>query len=469
MLKERKIWSEKEKNLGTFEYQSMLVEIPNEENKKQINDEEYFLAEFANEYLKGVLLAFNLNVLDTKKYFGMEVTKNLLNEKEIIERIDEILKKFDLQSSIQKISINENGYIQIVLLNQILTNKLISCAKEILECIRDHDENKNIHITRMFGSYILLANIEGKLKAIAATNIPIEYCPLMYKLLKEVGGPTSENLIAALNTKNKEEQQIAMCELINEVVIKGGYFATNRALNSCEANVLFGASETMASAFQSDLIDAAVIVSNNLGTIITTNAPGTQGAVQRMTGLFYTSPSKQLINTALHENIIPVFPYTAEIDQLEGVKKAISLGYKRIAVSVAASDNYLHKELAKLEKDGITIYKFGLCSTGIDSKTAKIMQEYADVIWSCASKEVKEWIEPNALLQVGVKIPVHIMTKKGSEIVKNHLQIMYQQQNVNFTLTKGEEKNVVLNESGHMRILKKKDLQQCNDCPYPCV
>jgi hypothetical protein len=47
----------------------------------------------------------------------------------------------------------------------------------------------------------------------------------------------------------------------------------------------------MTSAFQSNLIDAAVIVSNNLGTIITTNASSTQGSVKRMTGLFYTSPS----------------------------------------------------------------------------------------------------------------------------------------------------------------------------------
>ena len=67
-----------------------------------------------------------------------------------------------------------------------------------------------------------------------------------------------------------------MCELIDEVVIKGGYFDTSRPLNSCEVNVLFGASETMSSAFEAGLIDAAVIVSNNLGTIITTDQSNTQ-------------------------------------------------------------------------------------------------------------------------------------------------------------------------------------------------
>lgn len=203
-----------------------------------------------------------------------------------------------------------------------------------------------------------------------------------------------------MNNKDKQAQKEALLDLINEVVIKGGYFDTNRPLNSCEANVLFGASETMASAFNSGMIVASVIVSNNLGTIITTNSSNTQGAVKRMTGLFHTSPSKKLVETAIDTGIIPVFPYTAEIDQLEGVKKAIEMGYQNIAVSVAVSDNYLHKELQKLEEQyGVTIYKFGLCSTGISEEVARTMSEYADVIWSCASLNVKIILNQQLLLK----------------------------------------------------------------------
>ena len=133
----------------------------------------------------------------------------------------------------------------------------------------------------MFGSYVLLQRINGELKAVLSTEVPISYCPLMYKLLKEVGGENADLLLAALKNGDAEAQKEAMLNLINEVVIKGGYFDTSRPLNSCEANVLFGASETLSSAFQNGLIDAAVIVSNNLGTIITTNAFNTQGAVKR--------------------------------------------------------------------------------------------------------------------------------------------------------------------------------------------
>jgi len=292
----------------------------------------------------------------------------------------------------------------------------------------------------------------------------------MIKLLKEVSGDYASELIKSLEENNQEQQKINMCKLINETVIKSGYFDTNRPLNSCEANVLFGASETMFSAFKNNLIDAAVIVSNNLGTIITTNEENTQGAVKRMTGLFYTTTSKNIIETAKKEGITPVYPYTGKIDQLEGVKEAIRMGYKKIAVSVAANDNYLHKELKELEKDGIEIYKFGLCSTGIKKQTAEIMKDNADVVWSCASKYVKELIEPNAIAQVGIKIPVHIMTERGWLIISNHLMEIYKDVDIkNLKLQKGEEKTIFLNEKGKIKTLKKQQLKKCIDCPNPCV
>ncbi len=340
--------------------------------------------------------------------------------------------------------------------------------KFIATKIREYYSICEMHITRMFGSYILLQRKGSKLEAVKATPIPIQYCPLMVKLLEEVGGEVALTLLETLKTEDKELQTKAMCHLINEVVIKGGYFDTSRPLNSCEANVLFGASEIMSSAFKSNLIDAAVIVSNNLGTIITTNDSNTQGAVKRMTWLFYTSPSPDIIKTAQEASIIPVFPVTASIDQLEGVKRAISLGYKKIAVSVAADDNILHSKLSELEINGVEIYKFGLCSTGIREEVALAMQNHADVIWSCASKYVKELIEPAAIAQVGLKIPVHIMTKRGWELVKNHL-LLNGTEELEETLTKGDEKPIYINEKGKIKMIQKKDIKKCTTCPYPCI
>lgn len=457
--------------------------ILDDESKVNINEEDFYMTEFSstasesdyhtysNEYtFEGVYMAFNLNNINTMKYFGVDLSDMLFDKDELIDGISEILRNNYLKDNNDEhqIEISDKGYLKVVLLNRVIDEKVTLCSKEILEFIRNYYDKNAVHITRMFGSYILLKKNGGNLTAIKATPIPIKYCSLMIKLLEEVGGENALDIINSLNTDDRIKQEKAMCKLINDIVIKGGYFDTNRPLNSCEANVLFGASETMSSAFKSGLIDAAVIVSNNLGTIITTNDCNTQGAVKRMTGLFHTSPSQKIMDTAYEEGIIPVFPYTAEIDQLEGVKKAISLGYKNIAVSVAADDNYLHEELKQLENEkGVIIYKFGLCSTGISHDTAEIMRDNSDVVWSCASKYVKEEIEPKAVAQVGVKIPVHIMTEQGWNIVSNHLE--YMGFNDEVLLTSGEDKPVLLNDKGKIKVLTKKNLRKCNDCPHPCI
>lgn len=436
----------------------------NETNKKLYRSKEGDIWEYS----------INLKNPNVEKYFNLskeeqDYFNNWQNngiEDYIINKLKEnnkVFNKFD-DINIYDVKINHDK------LNIYSNKQNKELIKFINEIIREFYSDKEMHITRMFGAYIIIQKINGELKAVKATPIPIKHCPLMIKLLKEVGGDYAIELIESLKTENKEKQSQNMCKLIDEVVIKGGYFDTNRPLNSCEANVLFGASETMSSALKNGLIDAAVIVSNNLGTIITTNESNTQGAVKRMTGLFYTSPSKEIVDTAIESDIIPVFPYTADIDQLKGVKEAIKRGYKKIAVSVAANDNYLHEELKKLENKDIKIYKFGLCSTGIDEKTATIMKDNSDVVWSCASKYVKELIEPNAIAQVGIKIPVHIMTKDGWEIIKNHLEELNSEiKEQEITLSKGEEKPIFLNSNSTIKVLPKKKILKCTDCPHPCV
>jgi len=451
------------------------------ENMNEINDLEYYYTEFFSETsesdyhtfvqkyrFKGIYMTFRLNNLDLSKYFeGIKIDYKNFND-QLIAFVKNILTENGMLNKDDNVYISD-GRLNIVLLNKNLDNNIRDVGSKILHAIRDSLDASGFHITRMFGSYILLMKNANKLKAVAATPIPIKYCPLMKKLLEEVGGDNAKKLIECLGKSDLRKQTKEMCNLINEVVIESGYFDTNRPLNSCEANVLFGASETMSSAFKTGLIDAAVIVSNNLGTIITTNEFNTQGAVKRMTGLFHTSPNKTILERAKEAGIIPVFPYTAIIDQLEGVKKAISLGYKKIAVSVAAQDNKLHRELERLEKENnIKIYKFGLCSTGIDYATAISMRDYADVVWSCASKYVKSEIAPNAILQVGVKIPVYIMTEKGFEIVKNHLQLMNGGESLSDEDIKSQE-SVIINSKDGLKVLKKNNIHNCSDCPYPCV
>ena len=84
-------------------------------------------------------------------------------------------------------------------------------------------------------------------------------------------------------------------------------------------------------------------------------------------------------------------------------------------------------------------------------------------------KYVKEYIEPNAIAQVGVKIPVHILTEKGWNIVKNHLEYMIDNYIEEINLTKGEEKPVFINSNNRIKKVLKKEIKKCTDCPNPCI
>ena len=310
-----------------FKY-SIPLKNPHVEKYFDMNKDEL---DYYNHFQQRSLIEYFLTRFNEEKFsFGLHFNAEILDIKIMDDKLDMYLNDWN--------NWNED-----------------EVAKGINSIIRDFYSMKEMHITRMFGSFIILQKIDGKLTAVKATPIPIKCCPLMIKLLKEVGGELAEKLLNSLDVSDSKKQSELMCELINQIVIKAGYFDTNRPLNSCEANVLFGASETISSAFKSGLLDAAVIVSNNLGTIITTNDSNTQGAVKRMTGLFYTSPSDKIVKNAKDAGIIPVYPYSSEINQIEGVKQAIKMGYKNIAVTLAAHDNQLMEKLKELESDDITI------------------------------------------------------------------------------------------------------------------
>ena len=183
---------------------------------KKLNDEAF-------EY------SFELKNPHVEKYFNMdskeiEYYNNWQNEG-IIDYIINVLNKkgFNVDNNLVKV---ENGILKIYLKHY--NNEI---AEFLGDAIRDFYTSKEMHITRMFGSYIIIQKINNELKAVKATPIPIKYCPLMYKLLKEVAGEYASGLLETLQTNDTTLQTEYMCNLINETVIKTGYFDTNRPLN----------------------------------------------------------------------------------------------------------------------------------------------------------------------------------------------------------------------------------------------
>ena len=62
------------------------------------------------------------------------------------------------------------------------------------------------------------------------------------------------------------------------------------------------------------------------------------------------------------------------------------------------------------------------------------------------------------------------MTRKGWELVKNHLEYMSMYNYLDdVSLCKGEEKPVILNQGKSLKLVRKKEVYKCSDCPHPCV
>lgn len=202
---------------------------------------------------------------------------------------------------------------------------------------------------------------------------------------------------------------------------KFGLFTPNRLLDDFEDFVGFGASETMMSGLQHGIIDTSVSVCDGAGTVITNNPSLVQGMGARMSGLVETSPIPETIQKIKDRNGIVLDETTAVIDPFAGAKKAVDLGYRKIAVTTANAQTAA--EIREIEKEynensggygGVSFTIIGVHTTGLSRDESKTMAENADIITLCASKCLRE-IKP--LLQVGTSVPLIALTQNGKELL----------------------------------------------------
>lgn len=83
------------------------------------------------------------------------------------------------------------------------------------------------------------------------------------------------------------------------------------------------------------LIDCAVVVCEGAGTVMTTNGKLVQAIGARLTGIIKTSPIREIVEHVEADGGIVLDKIDVRINQVDGVKHAFGLGFKRIAVSVA--------------------------------------------------------------------------------------------------------------------------------------
>jgi len=239
-------------------------------------------------------------------------------------------------------------------------------------------------------------------KVISVSEPEVEYCPLFdhHRGIKEL---TPE--IIAKNIQFRIDD-FGMC-------------TPNRQLRMKDF-LSFGISEIMSTLLEENVIDSVVMVLEGCGTLIVTEPELVQGIGGRVSGLVETTPIPELIDEIGDENIVN--PKTAEINQIEGIKLAISKGFKSIAVTIALASDAEEIEKLKEENPDINIYVFVVHTTKTSAEDARKLFDACDVTTGCASKHIREIGEAESIKTVGQSIPIFAHTEDGKKFLEMRLE-----------------------------------------------
>jgi len=235
------------------------------------------------------------------------------------------------------------------------------------------------------------------------TKPTVEYCPLHEALY---------------GTKRIDAEAVRRSV---EMKIAGFGFCCGNRFFDAEPIVAYGASEMMRVWLERGLVDCAVVVCEGAGTVITANGELVQSMGARLTGVIKTSPIQEIIKQIEANSGVVLDKASARIDQVEGVKRAFDLGFKRVAVSVAGFQAKAISEIRRFEASaGLDVLVFSVCNTCVDKTHVEHIAK-ADVACASASRMLRTEIGSKALLQLGVAIPVYALTDKGKRLVLAYL------------------------------------------------
>ncbi len=264
---------------------------------------------------------------------------------------------------------------------------------------------RDVHILRHYSAFVVVS--EGRV--VYVTDPGMTYCPLaghLYPGFRNIAKPDPKKIKARIKAA------------IEAKIREHGHFSGRRQIFDTGISIRYGASEMIMYAMRKNVIDAAVVVCEGAGTVITDNPGIAQGIGKRMNGLFLTSPIKA-IQARLAPYHCRFVSDRADIDQIKGVAQAAELGFKRIAVTVNGFKGESLKKIRDLEnRYKLRVFIFAICTTGVDQQRLEEIKSYADLVWSCGSKKVREQIGKAAVLQFSRAIPVFVLTEKGWEAAR---------------------------------------------------
>ncbi|MEM3673410.1 MAG: DUF2099 family protein [Candidatus Bathyarchaeia archaeon] len=252
--------------------------------------------------------------------------------------------------------------------------------------------------------YCCGARVRITAKGIEVLSEPmIEYCPLHE---------------AVYGTKRIDVEAVKKSV---EMKIAGFGFCCGKRVFDTEPLVPYGASEMMQFWLDKGLIDCAVVVCEGAGTVIAKSGKLVQAVGARLTGIVRTSPIPEIIEHVEAEGGVVLDKASAKIDQVEGVKQAVNLGCKRVAVSVAGFQAKSISEIRKFEAEAkADVLIFSVCNTCVGKDAVNHIAK-ADIACASASKILRNDVGSKALMQLGMTIPVYILTDKGKKLVLDYL------------------------------------------------
>ena len=259
------------------------------------------------------------------------------------------------------------------------------------------------HMLEMAGALVRVR--DGEIEVL--TDPKVKWCPLRSGLYGH--GVESRKTVESVLKRH-------MVEL--------GMYGPHRFLELSDRPVSFGASEMIADAMRSGLVDAAVVVCEGAGTVVAARPEVVAALGAHMTGLIRTEPIEE-IQAGLRERGCILLDDRCSIDQVEGYRRALAAGYQRIVVTITGKRAFEAGEIRKLSSasaggeagEGPVI--FAVHNLGVSEENARLLAESCDVVWGCASQEVREVIGRRAKLQIGISIPVYALTDSGKRLVLN--------------------------------------------------
>jgi len=244
---------------------------------------------------------------------------------------------------------------------------------------------------------------DGKIEVL--TKPRVIYCPLHEALY---------------GTRRIDEE--AVKQSIQIKIRNFGFCCENRIFDDSML-VPYGSSEIIRVCMEKKLLDCAVTVCEGAGTVITANPRLVQAIGARLTGIIKTSPIKGIIEKIKKEKGIILDETTAKIDQAEGVLRAASLGYERIAVTIASFLSKSMEKIREIEKErGVKVVIFSVCNTCASEEDVERILSHADIVCASASKIIREKIGPEARIQLGVTIPVFALTELSKKLILAYLE-----------------------------------------------